>query len=520
MSLKFGVASLFSFRPHVEHMAYLSHLLQQGGHTVSGFTCDAAVEHCYSRDLRGRSRLRQCPECIIGGIRSFPIPDVWSVDADLQEPLEPARFRQLTLSSVTTIQRTETVEDLATPEFGAAQRTLERPVAAVYANAKRWITERELDAVLFFNGRMDLTTGLRAACEDLGRPYVTVERSWFGHGLQLIPNENCLALGEIARLSAEFSVSPLLPEQASYAGRIAADRFRQRNALEWRIYNQGAKQIHWPNPAPRGARVLILPGSRNEFEGHPDYASGWADSTYALDAVIARLGLRPEHCVVRCHPNWAEAIGINTAWRAERHWVSWAERQGMTVVRSAARVNTYGLIGDTDYVLVNGSTAGVEAALRGRKVVCVGHAAYERAGFCPHVCSEADLPLLESLSSHDPQETSRLALRYLYTYGRRFTQFVPFVRALTTMRYEYLDGADPERIVRICSSGQLEPDDVRYATDAEFETHIVSQMLAGEWDALGRWQEPLSTGPRVHIARRLGLRWVDGVRGLFARGDV
>jgi hypothetical protein len=511
---------MFSFRPHVEHMAYLSHLLQQGGHEIHGFTCDAAVQHCYSRDLRGRSRLRQCPECIIGGIRSFPIPDVWSIDSSLHESLASERFTRLTMSSVTTVQRTEAPEDLRTPEFLAAQRELEHPVATVYANAKRWIAERRLDAVLFFNGRMDLTTGLRAACEDLHRPYITVERSWFGHGLQLIPNENCLGLAQIRRLSEEFSSRPLLPEQAAYAGRLAADRFRQRNKLEWRIYNQGAQHIRWPNAAPRGQRVLILPGSRNEFEGHPDYVCEWKDSTHGLDAVIAYLGLRPANCVVRCHPNWAESIGLNTAWRAERHWVGWAERQGMTIIRSAERADTYGLIGDTDYVLVNGSTAGVEAARRGRRVVCVGPASYQQAGFCPHVLGPTDLPGLDPLVTREPAETSRLALRYLHTYGRRFTQYVPFVRALTTLQYEYFEGADPERIVRICNSGILEPDDALYASDTASEDIVVRQMLAGEWDELGKWQEPPRIGRRVPIARRLGLRWIDGVRGMFARGDL
>jgi hypothetical protein len=500
-------------------MAYLARVLTRGGHVISGFTCDAAVEHCYSRDLRARSRLRQCPECVIGGIRSFPIPDVWSIDPRLHEPLEAEWFRQLTLSSVTTVQRTETASDLATDEFMAAHRTLERPVATVYANAKRWITERKLDGVLLFNGRMDLTAALRAACESLQCPYITVERSWFGHGLQLIPNECAIALGEIGRLSESFRDRPLLSEQAAYAGRIAADRFRQRNTLEWRLYNQDALNVAWPNSASAGARVLILPSSRNEFEGHPDYACGWVDHTLAVDAVLARLHVRPGNCVLRCHPNWGEPIGRNTGWRSEQHWGGWGEQRGMTVIRAADRANTYGLIGEADYVLVNGSSAGVEAGLRGRKVICVGHATYERAGFSTQIDSEDDLAQLGALSEHDPQHTARLALRYLYTHGRRFAQFVRFVRAETTLRYEYLEGADAQRLVQICKSGRLEPDDGRYGQDTEFETSIVNQMLAGEWDVLGQWQEEPPAGIKMDIARRFGLRWVDRVRGLFVRGD-
>lgn len=517
--MRFGIASLFAFRPHVEHMAYLAELLRRGGHAISGFTCDAAVEHCYSRDLRGHSRLRQCPVCIAGGIRSYAIPDLWSIDARFQEPLEPNRLHRLTLSSVTTVHRTESASDLLSPEISAALRALERPMAAIYANAKRWILERQLDAVLFFNGRMDLTAGLRAACEDLQRPFITVERSWFGHGLTLVPNESCIALGEIGRLSEEFRDRPLLPEQAAYAGRIAADRFRQRNEFEWRLYNADGIHVGWPNSARPGARVLILPGSRNEFEGHPDFTCGWNDYTLGMDAVLARLKLPPENCVVRCHPNWAEPIGRNTGWRSEQHWTSWAEQRGMTLIKSADRPNTYGLIGEADFVLVNGSSAGVEGGLRGRKLVCVGHATYERAGFGTLVNAPEDLPRLDELSAHDAERTARLALRYVYTHGRRFVQFVPFVRAVTTVRYEYFDGADPERLVRICRSGQLEPDDSRYAQNAEFETQVVKKMLAGEWDALAQWQEEPPTATNMRIRRRFGLRWLDDVRGAFARGD-
>jgi hypothetical protein len=496
------------------------HILQKGGHTISGFTCDAAVEYCYSRNLRGHSRIRQCPTCIAGGIRSFAIPNVWSIKGRLHEAIEHDRLRQMTLSSVATVLRTESASDLSTPDFLAAQRQLELPFAMVYANAKRWIAEHQLDAVVFFNGRMDLTTALRAACEDMDCKFVTLERTWFGHGLQLIPNENCLGLGEIGRLNQEFRELPLLADQAAYAGRIAADRFRQRNKLEWRLYNAGAERVNWPNAALLGRRVLILPSSRNEFEGHPDYAMDWVDYTLAFDAVLERLGIDAQDCVLRCHPNWAESIGLNTGWRSEDHWTSWAKQRGMTIIRSSDRADTYSLIGESDYVMVNGSSAGLEAALRGRKVICVGHATYEHAGFVVQLCGPEDLPRLDALGMHDMERTARMALRYVYTHGRRYAQFVQFVRALTTLSYEYYAGADPERLVRLCKSGILEPDDAQYGDNTEHETVVVNRMLAGDWDKLGEWQEPTISSPRLSVRRRFGLRWIEPLRNKLARGDL
>ena len=518
--MKFGIASLFSFRPHVEHMAFLAEVLRCAGHEISGFTCDAVVSHCYSRDLRGRSKLRECPTCIVGGIRSYPVPNVWSLDRRFRQSPEGDQLGQLARSSVATVHRTEGVADIATPDFIAAQRALAGPMEVVYGNARRWIESRRLDAVLFFNGRMDLTAALRAACHDLQIPYITVERSWFGSGLMLIPNQNCLGLGEIGRLSREFAGKPLLADQAAYAGRIAADRFRQRNVFEWRLYNAGAVDANWPNSAPKGARVLILPSSRNEFEGHPDYVTEWPDYTDAMAAALRRFGLSPRHCVVRCHPNWAERIGAKTGWRSERHYSEWARALGMTVIGSTERINTYRLIAEADYVIVNGSSTGVEAGLLGKKVVCVAHSIYEHAGFSVHVPGPVDLEKPGLLEGHDSVETTKRALRFVYTHGRRFTQFAEFVRPLTTARYEYFVGADAGRIERMCRSGQIEPDDGRIASDTTAEDLIVARVSAGDWESLGAWRDEFADRPRLAVRRRPGFRWVDSVRNLLPRGDL
>lgn len=518
--MKIGIASIFSFRPHVEHMAYLATVLERAGHEVHGLTCDSAVDHCYSRDLRERSRISECSRCMVGGIRSYPISRVWSVDPRHTESLAPERLERLTRSSVATVFRTESASDLAHQEVRDAQEALAPAVEVMYGSAKRWIVARGLDAVLFFNGRMDLTGGLRAACEDTGVPFITVERSWFGHGLLLIPGQNCLGLGEISRLALEFRDRPLTTEQAGYAGRIAADRFRQRNTLEWRLYNAGAQDAQWPTEAPAGERVLILPSSRNEFEAHPDFASGWADYTDAMRGVLGRLGISPRHAVLRCHPNWAERIGVRTGASSERHYTNWARDLGVTVVPSAQKVNTYALMAQSDIVIVNGSSTGVEAGLLGKKVVCVGHATYQTGGFTVQVHGPDEWDALGALAMHDRETTVRRALRYVYTHGRRFTQFVDHVRAITTSRYEYFDGADAGRLVHALRERQLVPDDGHFAADTAAEDRVVAQVMAGAWEELGRWQESLPAAPRLAVRRRLGLRWMDGFRDRLPRGDL
>jgi hypothetical protein len=513
------VASLFSFRPHVQHLAYLAALVQEAGHEVHGFTCDAGVNHCHSRNLHRHAGRLQCVACMMGGIRSFAVPRVWSVNRRFRCSLDEGRLLRATVSSVATRLRTEAGSDLEEPEFRLAQAQLFDSIETVYGSARRWIRERSLDAVLLFNGRMDLTAAVAAACEDCGIPYVSVERAWFGHGLMLIPDQNCLGLKEIGRLASEFRERPLLPHQARYAAHITANRFRQRNTLEWRLYNPDAMPIEWPGPAG-GERVLILPSSKNEFEGHPDYQTPWSDHTAAMELLLQRLQCNPENCVIRCHPNWAEHIGENTGWRSERHYTEWGRNRGMTVIASSAKPNTYSLIEQADLVVVNSGSSGVEAALRGKRVICIGHAPYERAGFSTHIVDSESLSNLDRLVQHDPERSIRHALRYVYTYGRRFTQFVDFVRAITTTRYEYFKGADTARIERICRDRALEPDDSQFAGDDDFETHIVGLVRRGDWERLGDFSELVRAGDRMDVPRRFGLRWLDGVRERLPLGDL
>lgn len=518
--MKVGFASLFAFRPHVEHLSYLAHLLEGAGHEIHGFTCDAAVEHCYSLDLRGRSRLRECPACMLGGIRSYPIGNVWSVRRGLRSPLSAQDLHRITVSSVATAQRTETQQELHSPEFLAAQRDLTVPAETIYANGLEWIRKRGLDAVVLFNGRMDMTAALRTACRDASVPFVTVERAWFGHGLLLIPNADCLSLAELGRMSAAYRDVPLTEWQAGFVGRVASDRFRQRNDLEWRLYNQGALSARWPTQAVRDQRALILPSSRNEFEGHPEFECEWRDATLAIDAALEKLGLDPRGCVLRCHPNWAEPIGRNTGWRSEKHWVNWANSRGIHVIAAAERANTYTLINETDIVFVNGSSTGLEAALRGRRVICVGRSLYEEAGFTHNLFDRQDVERLATAPRHDAMLTTRRAMRYLYMFARRFTQYVDNVRARTTLDYEYRDGADAGRLSRMFSTGRLEPDDPRVAQDSAGEDRVAGAIASADWEALSGWQEADPPGTRVQISRRAALRWVDGARRLMTRGDL
>ena len=516
--MRVGISTIFSFRPHVEHAVYAGRLLEDAGHQTYGLTCDAAVAHCYSRDLRGFGRLRGCSTCISGGLHSYAVPRVSTIRRSIRAPLDAATLHRLTVSSVAVRFRTEPSSELLMPEFLQAQEALRAPVEVVYGNAKRWIEQNRLDAVLCFNGRMDLTAAIVAACESMDVPYVTLERPWFGHGLHLVPGGNCLSLGWIGHFCDAYANLPLTREQVRVVGRMAAERFLQRNVLEWRVYNPDSQRVAWPGSG-NGRRILILPSSRNEFEGHPDRMCSWPDYTWAIDRVLDEAGISGDDCVLRCHPSWAEKVGRNTGWRCEQHYRQWGLRREIKIIPSADTASTYDLINAADVVVVNGSSAGMEAALRGKQVISVGHCAWERAGFSIQIHTEKDFEQLRQSRLHNPKLTIRAALRFMYTHARRYSQYARHVRSITTTRYEYLAGANPEQLCVALQSSKLLPDDPVTTSDDTDENAVVEMVDRGAWDELVAWDEPVSLAPRLVIGRRSGLRWVDRLRQKLPSGD-
>jgi hypothetical protein len=516
--MKVGLATIYAFRPHVEHAYFLKMLLMSAGFETCFLTCDASVSACYARLLKGHGKLRECPVCIAGGLRSYGVHNITSVARSSDDYLSRERAEELTFSSSATLCRTETMAEFNDPEVKAVRDQLCKPVQIAYAGARRWIEREGLDAIVCFNGRMELTAAVIQAAKDCGLPFVTFERTWFGHGLQLIPNQNCLALGEVHRMTAAFRDVSLSGEQAYLAARQVAQRFLRQNDLEWRVYNRSATISRWP-AGGGGPRVLIIPSSKNEVAGHPDWAEGWGDNTRALDELIGHLDLDPSNCVVRCHPNWGEMIGCVSGRRSELHYMAWAERRGVTLIPARDRRDTYDLLQEADIAVLNGGSTAVEAAMLGKPVVCIGPANYCEAGLAIHVNGPGEWGHLSALERHDPLESARRTLRFLYTQLCRFPQYVDYVRAVTTTHYDYCEGADAARLVNMLQTGKVEPDDPTSAATTTAEDSVLAQVFDQRWAALASWEETRKVLSPLTIRRRFGLRWLDMVRSRLPLGD-
>lgn len=524
--MRIGLTSLYAWRPHVEHTHFLAELARAGGHEVRFLTCDGDLPSCYTRQLRDRPAWKECLQCRLGGIRSFEPRGVSAIsDFVSRRPPEPdGASLDWTRSSASTLGRFESNTDFDSPDFHALNTALAPAARMAHEAALQWIERERLDAVIVFNGRMDITRAVFEAARSMGKRALSHERTWFGDGIQLLPDEHCLGLSSVWRLVSDWRDRPLTQDQALRAAGLVARRFLRRNQTEWRAYNLHATATPWPVTGAR-VKALFLPSSTNETWSHPQWTSGWPDPTTAMDAVMERLGLTPQDVVMRCHPNWAERIGRQDGHRPERHYSDWARSRGIHVIASHESTSTMHLIEQCDLLLLQSGSAALEAGLLGKPVVSTAPSIYHLGGFTRNVHEPGQLGALspfdpaEALDAAAARDVARQALRFAYTMVYRVPQFTRQVRAIETTRYAYLADADPARLTRLLETGRLQPDDEHSARDTADENRVLDRVAARDWEGILAALPPQEGGQRRAIARRWPLGIVDTLRARAPVGD-
>ena len=522
--MRIGFATIYSWRPHVEHAYFLARLAERAGHEAHFLTCDADLPDCYTRELRDRPGWLECLQCRAGGVRSYTARNVSTI-GECASRGDGVALPQWAESSTSTLGRFESPEDYAGTEFRSIASRLQPAVEMGFRAARAWIREQRLDAVCVFNGRMDVTRGIFEAAKSLGVRVVSMERTWFSHGLQIYPEETCMGLRSVHAIIGQWRDRPLLRQQALTAASHVARRFLRANSTEWRAYNVGATSVRWPVPSAR-RRLLLIPSSLNEVWGHDDWRSGWTDPLVAYDALIDQLRLDSTDLVLRCHPNWSEAIGKRGGERSERHYSQWARRRGVLIIPSADTASTLGLIEQCDAIVVANGSAALEAGILGKQVIAIAPSIYQEAGFRDDATSpetlgslrlHAELPAQEraALSSHLP----RMTLRFAYNMVHRIPQYTPFVRAQTTTRFEYDPHADPERFIELLRTGVLRPDDEAHAPDSADEDEVLRRIGERDWAGIVRDAPSPALPSPERVQRRLLYRSIDIMRDRLPLGD-
>ena len=523
--VRIGFSGIYSWRPHVEHLYFLSSLVKSAGHEVFFLTCDGDLPSCYTRELRGRLSFRECLQCRLGGIRSFPVTNIASVGqmARGDHTSSPSSY-EWAKSSASTLGRFESDEEYSGEAFRLLASRLEPAVSMGFSAAKEWIRHKRLDAICVFNGRMDVTRAIYEAAKALGVRVVSLERTWFGDGLQILPEENCLGLRAIDGLVAEWRDRPLTRVQALRSAELIATRFLRTKSTEWRAYNRSAQVVPWPIENAR-RKILLLPGSRNEVWGHADWTSGWVDSRAAYDAIMCQLGLEQRDVVLRCHPNWSENIGKQDGRRAEDFYSSWAGRVGVLSIPSASTVSTIGLIRQCDAIVVTNGSAALEAGILGKQVIGIGPSTYQEAGIRDRLYSFDDLSKLRLHATLGADELSQVkyqlamrTLRFCYTASYRIPQYTDSVRAERATKVRFDERAVADRFLRLLRTGTLEADDPTCAMNDMEEKEVLDMIAAEKWSELALMvpQRDRSLSP---LQRRWLYRAIDLAGAMLPAGD-
>lgn len=513
-------------------MYYLAKLLADSGITIEYMTCDGDLPTCYTRQMRpNRAKFLECKLCRIGNIdtysgkNSFNIRKRYGSDIEKSDDLALAGERghlDWGASSASTVVRFESQVELEQEPFLSLQSGFAAAAEMGYLSARRWIREKKLDAVFVFNGRIDVTRGICEAAKSLNVPFISVERTWFGNGIQLLPNETCLGLQTFHAFVKAWADVPLTDKQGYLGAKAIAERMLRKNSSEWRSYNVNAKAAAWPSANGRW-KVLLLPGSRNELHGHPDWAEEWHERTDGYDALIERLKLQPDDVVLRAHPNWSEKVGSQTGEKSSALYRQWCEQRGIQFIPGDSDIDTFSLIKQSDLVVIHASSAALDAGMLGKRVVCLAGTIYKNAGFLENARNKIELgqvrDLQREISKFERRSIISKTLRFCFTVTNRFAQFTGYIRSVNASEYRYFDGAASDRIVDIIRTGALQSDDPLIAETAVGEELVIDLVDAERWQAIADMATFTASGRELEISRRGVYRHVDRIRALFPIGD-
>ena len=513
--MRIGIANPYAYRPHVGHMIFIARQLERLGHDIFFLGCDGSLGSCYPKLKKTVvAREVECLKCRIGGIQSYlkvrparlDLPT--QVDADVMK-----RCNLFSYSSVATALQVEHVSQTEESDFQLLQSELQKATATAFLNTKRWIRDNELECVFVFNGRFDLTRAVVEACIDQSIRFVSVERSWFGDGLQLLPNENCLGLQNFHDMCRHWANFPLTYEQAAKASQLITQRVNRASTGEWKQYNISANL----NYDRERIKYLFLPSSQHEWIGHQDRSFEWQHPVDGIEYLFKSLGLSMSDLVVRAHPGWAMKIKHYGRNRASEFYRNWASSVGAEYLEPDCNIDTHGLMKIADVILVNGSSACMEAAWLGKPLFSFVPAAFTASGISKNLFSRADVDALSDLdiqalrcmptSLIDRQDQCRLALRYIYCANFRLMQFVDAITSDNPFTFNVTDPVDLSGLASLVNAGRLQANDCEYDADDRGESEVVEAILSGNAHSIQYDSHVKTAG--TPIKRRMAYRLLD-----------
>jgi hypothetical protein len=518
-----GFINIYPWRPHGFHAAFLAELFRELGYSINVLECGGSLNDCYSK-INQSGGLSRCVACRLGSVSKYGRSDVHKIRAHMSSNvLSLAESNNGLISSAVSLHRDE-IEALyfTNEKIANTMGRLRKNYLDAYYSTLDLIEKRDLTAIVVFNGRIDMTRAAIEAARFAKIKFITHERPFMGHGIQLHVNENVQGLKDRVAINAEYDQKCLTGSQARLAGAEIAKRFLGKNMLEWRRYNVGSAELpEWPTKTTKD-KILIIPSSRSETGSHEEWRTPWDSSTDGLQLFLDSIGAEKEQVVVRFHPNWIQKVGTSIGESSRNFYKNWCESNGYYYIDSDMSVSTMSLIADCDITILNGGSAAIEAGALGKKIVNLGTSPYKGASFCCFLESRESIKNFSGFDDWiDKKTVISRTLRYVYSALARFPQYFDYMRAQQSTDYIAYKGADPGRLSAMLNSGIVTADDDSFGLPGD-EDEVVDLVAARIWGRLLEISPEFQTSftGKLNIQKVIPFNYLDMARKYIARGDL
>jgi hypothetical protein len=525
--MRIGIATIYSWRPHVECMAIVADCLKTKDVEIYSLVCKSDLKICHNIAAKPSvPRIVNCMACRGKGLNAYFSNNVQSIGdfhGKIKDEYE-VNYAEWGHSSAATLGRFESKKHFESIEFKNLKYQFSEIAFTSFKAAVEWIKGNKLNRILVFNGRIDATRGIIEAAKYCKIPYVTIERGPFGFGLQILVEESCLGLKNLLVKYQWWKNIPLNESECERIGSLIASRILRQSKSEWRIYNVNAVFQDWPTKK-EGPKVLILPSSTNEINDAVDWSCGWEDSTDPFDALIDHFNLNPSEVVIRCHPNWSEKVYGASGEKIEAVFQEWAQSRGIHLISSSDRASTVSLIKQSDIIIVNGGSSALEAAFMGKRVIATRPSNNYTSSFVIEAHSKRQLKNISKRiddvicrDESERMEIVRSAVRYFSYFVFKFPILTKsIITPDVTSALSNISKTDVEELV--CAVEGLEKDkDIKSnSDDISHENQLIKCLLDFKFSDLVKSNE---VPPNFKGRPPRGFYWLfRKIRDKFNRGD-
>ena len=520
--MNIGFVNIYPSRPHGFHAGFLEYQCNLLGHSTYFLECGLSFNKCVCSKLNHRVGILPWAKCQVGRVSKYNNSNVSKISSKIpKDRLSQNEIIKSLLSSVLAYYREEVDFDyFSNPKIAQSVDQLKQNYLKAYYSTLNLIDKKNIEALIVFNGRIDVTRAAIDAAKFAKINFITHDRPFMGHGIQINLNQNVIGLKDRIEINSKFDDKPLTSRQAQLAGIEIAKRFLGKNSLEWRMNNTNKKPSRWPTSTIH-QKILIVPSSIFERVGHEDWATPWKLATDGFDLFLKSIGAKKDQVVVRFHPQWIQKKGTITGQSSHQHYITWCQNNSYHFIDSHEKTSTMDLIDRCDVLLVNGGTAAVEGGSLGKKIVNLGPSGFKGTGFCESLETIESINKFRGFDNWIPKEQIiRKTLRYVYAALARYPQYFDYVRGISTTECEAYEGANPERLENMLKLGELTADDEIVGSLNE-ENDVLNLINNQSWGRLIELSSKIQTSSKVllNLSRSFPYGIIDNARQYLKRGD-